>query len=345
MSDPGAGSKPQTPRFVISTDQFPAGLDDQARFRLWRDLQEEYVGSLEVAREEEQPFWGRMEFVLFGACGIGEYSGTFTSVKRTARDVARDGRESVSIALSRGRAPVSVSLRGREAVLHPGSATLVSYADPGHFQFTPGFGLLEISLPRAMLPHLVTDAGSLIARPFDPNQPALRHLQRYVQILLGADGTDDDPLLASHIETTLLDLVALALGASRDAADIASMRGLRAARLEVVLTEIKAGFADPAFSAHDVARRLGLSPRYIQDLLQESGASFSERVLELRLQKARAMLASPRYGRAQVSQIAYACGFNQVPYFNRCFRRRFGAAPTEYRGGSRSEAESRPSRD
>jgi AraC-like DNA-binding protein len=192
---------------------------------------------------------------------------------------------------------------------------------------------LEISLPRSSLPHLVTDADSLIALPFDPNQPALRLLQRYVEILLGPDGIDDDPLLAVHIETTLLDLIALALGAGRDAADMAAMRGLRAARLQTVLTEIKAGCADPAFSAHDVARRLGLSPRYIQDLLQESGASFSERVLELRLQKARAMLASLRYRHAQISQIAYACGFNQVPYFNRCFRRRFGAAPTEYRGG------------
>jgi hypothetical protein len=126
LSDPDAGSSRPPPRFVFSTDQFPAGIDDQTRFRLWREFQEEYVGSLEVAREEEQPFWGRMEFVQFGACGIGQYSGSFTLVKRTARDVASDGRESFSVALSRGRAPVSVSLRGREAVLHPGSATLVS---------------------------------------------------------------------------------------------------------------------------------------------------------------------------------------------------------------------------
>jgi AraC-like DNA-binding protein len=32
-----------------------------------------------------------------------------------------------------------------------------------------------------------------------------------------------------------------------------------------------------------------------------------------------------------VIEIAHACGFNEVSYFNRCFRRRFGDTPTQYR--------------
>jgi len=30
--------------------------------------------------------------------------------------------------------------------------------------------------------------------------------------------------------------------------------------------------------------------------------------------------------------IAYSCAFNDLSYFNRCFRRRFGAAPSQFRG-------------
>ena len=33
-----------------------------------------------------------------------------------------------------------------------------------------------------------------------------------------------------------------------------------------------------------------------------------------------------------MSDIALACGFDELSYFNRCFRRRFGASPTQYRG-------------
>ncbi len=57
-------------------------------------------------------------------------------------------------------------------------------------------------------------------------------------------------------------------------------------------------------------------------------------MLELRLQKARAMLADSRHDRLRVIEVAYACGFNAIAYFNQCFRRRFGGSPTQYRGGN-----------
>ena len=68
---------------------------------------------------------------------------------------------------------------------------------------------------------------------------------------------------------------------------------------------------------------IGISRRYANELLQESGKSFAERVLELRLQKARVMLANASHDRAKIIEIAFACGFNDVSYFHRCFRRRF----------------------
>jgi transcriptional regulator GlxA family with amidase domain len=110
------------------------------------------------------------------------------------------------------------------------------------------------------------------------------------------------------------------------------MRGLRAARLQEIIAELRGRFADPAFSPGQVARKLGLSVRYIQNLIQQSGTSFTEHVLELRLQKARAMLMDRGHDHLKVSDIAAACGFNEVSHFNRCFRRRFGASPTSFRG-------------
>ncbi len=72
----------------------------------------------------------------------------------------------------------------------------------------------------------------------------------------------------------------------------------------------------------------------MQDLLHDTEHSFTERVLEHRLQRARAMLANPRQDDVKISDIAYAAGFNEISHFNRCFRRRFGASPGEFRNRS-----------
>jgi AraC-like DNA-binding protein len=43
------------------------------------------------------------------------------------------------------------------------------------------------------------------------------------------------------------------------------------------------------------------------------------------------MLADPRHAGWTVSAIALEAGFGDVSYFNRRFRRRFGAPPTHFR--------------
>jgi AraC-like DNA-binding protein len=126
----------------------------------------------------------------------------------------------------------------------------------------------------------------------------------------------------------------LLLGAEKETAEVAAARGLRAARLREILARIKTGFADPGFSSERVAASLGLSRRYVNELLYESGTNFADRVLELRLEKARAMLADARHDRKRIGDIALACGFNDISYFNRRFRARFGCSPTQHRGGN-----------
>jgi AraC-like DNA-binding protein len=45
------------------------------------------------------------------------------------------------------------------------------------------------------------------------------------------------------------------------------------------------------------------------------------------------MLSDPRLGKRPVSAIAYDVGFRDLSYFNRTFRRRYGATPTDVRAG------------
>jgi AraC-like DNA-binding protein len=74
-------------------------------------------------------------------------------------------------------------------------------------------------------------------------------------------------------------------------------------------------------------------------LLEETGQSFTERLVERRLERAFAMLTDPRCLHLAIVDIALAAGFGDVSHFNRMFRRRFGDMPSGARAGGVIERE------
>jgi AraC-like DNA-binding protein len=319
-------------KVIFSSDELPGNLNDQSRFKLWHDMYTERYGDADILNIRDRPFSAHSTFASVGELGLARFEGTLDRFARTARQAAADARGDFLVGLGR-RSLIAISQRGREAVLRPGGLSIYTNAEAYACRTDGENAWSGVCVPRQRLLDHVANADDLIGTSFDPSRPAIRHLRRYVEFLFASDEIGEDPVLAERTGEVLLDLVVLALGASGDAADIARGRGLRAARATEIAAEIKANFAYAAFSAHQVALKLGLSPRYVQALMQETGLGFTARVMELRLQKARAMLSDPRHDRLRISEIALACGFNEVSYFNRCFRRRFGETPTQYRGG------------
>jgi AraC-like DNA-binding protein len=318
-------------KLVFSSDELPRELDDHARFAAWCDI---YLGTIchfDVERLTDLPFSMRYEYLKIGDVALAGCEGTIHRIRRTAQQAAADACDNFYVSIN-GTRPWALQIRGRSQVYAPGSLAFLCSDGPTQGEHAGGAAWQGLVLSRSRVNELVRDPDDLVGRTFDPDSEASRYLKRYVEMLL-ASGTLG-PELSAHVETTLLDLVAILLNGRRDTVDLTHFRGLKAARLQAILTEIKQGFARPDFSPRLVAAKLGLSVNYIQKVLRETGMTFTDRVLELRLQKGRVMLAEPGNDRLKVSDIALACGFNEVSYFNRCFRRRFGAAPTELRGRS-----------
>ena len=320
-------------KIVFSSDDLPPGLDDRARFKLWHDVFAGTHGSFDAAPLPDRPFSARTKFLQLDRVVLGHHFQTTRIVSRTRQQVAAAPSEFYGFSFNPGAATFLRVQRDDERPLAAGGVTFQSFVEPIAVQANAPSEWLSVMIRRETIRALVPAADDLIATPFDTSSPAINLLRRYVGNLLEVDGLEEEPALLGHATTTLIDLVALALGAKGDAAEIAKIRGLRAARARSILAEIRAGFSDPAFSPHNVAAKLGLTANYVQKLLHETGVSFTERILELRLQKARAMLADPRHSGKLVGEIAFLCGFNEVSYFNRRFRRRFGASPMQHRGG------------
>ena len=131
--------------------------------------------------------------------------------------------------------------------------------------------------------------------------------------------------------THIHDLIAMALGATRDGAAIATGRGVRVARLRAIKADILENISNPRLTVTAVALRQHVTPRYIHMLFETEAITFSEFVLGQRLMRTHRMLFDPRFAGLNVSAIAFAAGFGDLSYFNRTFRRRFGATPSELR--------------
>ena len=134
-------------------------------------------------------------------------------------------------------------------------------------------------------------------------------------------------LVVAHI----YDLMAVAIGATRDAGEGAQGGGLRAARLQAIKEDIAEKLDQPDLSVATLAVRHGCTPRFVQRLFEAEGTTFTEYVLTKRLARAHRMLTDPRRADDKITMIVLDAGFTDVSYFNRAFRRRYGDTPSDVR--------------
>ena len=97
-------------------------------------------------------------------------------------------------------------------------------------------------------------------RPVPAGANALRLLRGHLARLRANTGPLH-PSLCRLAVTHVYDLVALAIGATRDGAQIALARGARVARLQAIKDDFA---ANPSFTLATLAARQAVSPRYVQ---------------------------------------------------------------------------------
>ena len=97
------------------------------------------------------------------------------------------------------------------------------------------------------------------------------------------------------------------------------------------MTDICAHLGDGELSVAEVAQRQRVTPRYVHKLFENEGLTFSSFVLGQRLARAHRMLSNPQLADRTIGSVAFDVGFGDLSYFNRTFRRRYAATPTDIR--------------
>lgn len=258
--------------------------------------------------------------VLDARCSPGE--------SRRSRAQSRDGKDDLVLSVITGGRVLRTTDDG-ELDLGPGEAYLGFNDQPSHHKLHDSPGFLDIAIPRAVLAPLVGDLDRA-SRGKLPQTPELKLLTGY-SLMVTRDVQELPPRLASLCSAHLLDLAVAALGPAREVAELVKAGGVRAARLAAVKADIGRHLTSPDLNIVDVARRQGITPRYVRALFASEGSSFSTYVLEKRLDLAHWRLSDRRFAGQSISAIAYDTGFGDLSYFNRTFRRRYGMTPSDLR--------------
>jgi AraC-like DNA-binding protein len=224
----------------------------------------------------------------------------------------------------------TVSQLGREATVDAANGLLLSNADVSTVVLPGPARFVSIGVPRKFMLALAPGLEDAFVRPVPPNAGVLRLLLSYVGVLEDED-TQKTPELQRAAAMHIHDLCALAIGATRDAAEIAAGRGLRAARLRTIKADIVRNLREGDVSIAALAVRHRVTARYIQKLFESEGTTLSRYVLGQRLAQVHRMLVNPHQAYRAVSTIAYDAGFGDLSTFNREFRRLFGVTPSDVR--------------
>jgi AraC-like DNA-binding protein len=158
--------------------------------------------------------------------------------------------------------------------------------------------------------------------------PGVALVAGYARLLL-ADATlagAAAQLAGSH----LYQLAALAIDGRKDGQP--DLPGIGGARLALVRQDVARNLTDPDLDIEAIARRQGVTPRYVQRLFEREGTSFGQFLRDARLDLARAALAAG--DSRTISAIAFDCGFGDLSHFNKAFRRRFGETPSDIRAAA-----------
>lgn len=307
------------PVMRFSTDKFAP----HERASAWCDAYGQTIAKLEVDPRSDEPF--EAEATLSTLPGLGVVA------TQTARMNWRCLFHSDDLALVMVESGSWVcTQRGREITLRAGEAAVFSNEDA--MVGTTAGRRMMIRIPLPAIRPLIGGARVTLGRPIPAGIASMQLLRPYLRTIReGIATTGVQRLAVSHVH----DLLALLVGTTRDGAEVAAGRGLRAAKLEAVKQDIARNLVDGDVSVGALALRHGVTPRYVQKLFEDEGATVTEYIRGERLALAHRMLTEPRYAHQKVSTIADDCGFGDLSHFHRAFRQRYGATASDVRAAAR----------
>ena len=325
--------------FRFSTD----GLPEAARAKAVRELYER------TRLEPLEPLPNcsvQADIITRSLPGLGLMRGTLGGLRQAARPKESASNSEDDLFLGVNLNGYSIAQQGdQELELQDGDAVLATRGSTGFIVTRPRpVRFIGFRVPRNAIAPLVGRLDDAPIRIVPHGTETLKLLVTYVGAV--ADGQPlHTPELRRLVVTHIHDVIAATVSATRDGRAIAEGRGIRAARLRAIMADIATNLGDCGLTVGAIARRQRVTRRYVHKLFEGEGLTFSAFVLGRRLSRAHRMLSDPRLAERSITSLAFDVGFGDLSYFNRAFRQRYDATPSEIRRSAQLSTSLRADRD
>ena len=307
-------------RLRISTEAF----HEDGGVEAFREVFGRQILGIEIDPLEGHPL--DINLTLRALPGFAMAAGSLSPMRNHHPTTLVDNDDVVLVVMQSGTG--EINQYGRIAMVNEGEAVLTANGTEATFTGHTLTRVINFRLSRNLLTPYISDLDALVARPIPKDNRVLQLLVGYAT-MLNNQAELATPELRHMVATHMHGLATLLLGGAGDLE--LPEQGLRAARLKAVKDHILTKIAQHDLSLGDVARSQQISESYIRQLLAETGTTFTDFVLGGRLARAHRMLLDPYHADRSISAVAYEAGFGDLSYFNRTFRRRYGATPSDIR--------------
>ncbi|MFB4309798.1 helix-turn-helix domain-containing protein [Actinomadura sp. GTD37] len=269
----------------------------------------------------------------------GEVRAPAHTVRRGARQIARDTRECYKLGLVL-RGSCVLRQNGRRAEAGVGDVVFYDLTRPVDISFD-AHRIFTVVIPHGAVPlpqeRLAAFGGTLLGGAGRTGRLVSSFLAALAESGAedapedgaGNGGAADDEPYAHHLGGAIVELVTGAAGEWLGAPPAPSPEG--AETLRAIQEWIEGRLHDPALCPASIAAAHHISVRQLYRVFQPAGTTVARYVRARRLENCRRELGDPFLGAQRIGAIAGRWGLPDAAAFSRAFRAAYGQTPTAYR--------------
>ena len=292
----------------------------------WHDRLQSVCGRFHPSLcEEGMPVTG--DVTLIGGAGIeiAHVATDVNEVRRTRDDIRKEFGEHFFL-LVQLEGVCGIEQQGRQSLIASGDCILVDSSLPSNFHFNGRFSnQLSVHLPRQLL--LAQKPNELeISHRLPAQDPMATMLRAVVAKILQTSSAHSR---AGELRQLLFQATRQAFAVDGPGDFVPKDRSC--GRFELAQILVDRHLTEERLTPQWLARRLGVSLRTLQEDFSTLGATATSFIRDRRLRLARDRLAEMQRGAHSptIADIALASGFNDISYFNRCFKKAFDCSPKD----------------